>query len=114
MDQAEEGKFVTPLIERRHYRRAKLVTQVKCDALGREDILLTRDVSLGGIFVVAKSPYPINHEVALSFRLKASDPAIECRCKVVYALDGVGMGLQFLDLSEETRTVVKKFVDEIL
>ena len=114
MDEGEDRKFVTPIIEKRHHRRAKLVAQVKCEALGREDVLLTRDISVGGVFLAAKTPLPIDHEVSLSFRLKASDHAIVCRGRVVYAIEGLGMGIQFLGLNEEARQIVQKFVDEAL
>jgi hypothetical protein len=105
-------EYVTPEIEKRQHRRAELVTQVRCDALGREDLMLTRDVSVGGMFVTAKDPFPSDSDVALSFRLRAGDPPIASRGKVVYSLPGMGMGITFVDLSEEARQTLQKFVDE--
>ncbi len=109
----EKGrKYITPQIEKRRHRRAKLVTQVRCEALGRKEILLTDAVSVGGLFISTKNPYPPESEVALSLHLKPTAPAISCRGKVLYAIKGLGMGVQFLDLSEESRQAVQKFVDE--
>ena len=109
----EEGReYITPEIEKRQHRRAKLVTQVQCEALGRESIMVTRDVSVGGMFVSTKNPFPQDCEVALSFRLRAADSPLSCRGKIVYAIPGMGMGIEFAGLSEEARQVLQKFVDE--
>lgn len=112
---AEEGReYLRPEIERRQYRRVKLVTQVKCEPLSRDDLLLTRDVSAGGLFIRTKSPLPVNSEVTLSFRLGPQAPAINCQGKVVNSLPNLGMGIQFLDLNEESRLALQNFVDESL
>lgn len=109
----QEGReYITPQIEKRLHRRAKLVTQVQCETLGREDLLLTRDVSVGGMFVGAKVPYPSDSEVRLTFRLRPADPPISSRGKVVYAIQGIGMGIMFVDLDEPARQALQKFVDE--
>lgn len=81
-------------------------------SLGRERILVTRDVSAGGVFVSTTSPFPSGLEVALLFHLKPTDSPISCRGRVVYALEGLGMGIVFVDLNEESRCRVQKFVDE--
>lgn len=109
----EEGReHLTPEIEKRQHRRARLVTQVQCEALGRESIMVTRNVSVGGMFVSTKNPFPQDCDVALSFRLRAADSPLSCRGKIVYAIPGMGMGIEFAGLSEEARQVLQKFVDE--
>lgn len=108
----QEGQdYVSPEIEKRQHRRAKLVTQLRCEALGQEELLVSRDISVGGMFVTAKEPFPQDSEVVLGFRLTSRDPLIACRGKVVYAIRGLGMGIMFLDLSEDTRQAIQKFVD---
>jgi hypothetical protein len=109
----EGREYITPEIEKRQHRRAQLLTQVQCAALGRADLMLTRDVSVGGMFVTAKNPFPADSEVALSFRLRAGDPPISSQGKVVYSVQGMGMGITFVDLSEATRQALQKFVDEV-
>jgi hypothetical protein len=109
----EEGReYITPEIEKRQHRRARLVTQVICETLGRESIMVTRDVSVGGMFVSTKNPFPQDCEVALSFRLRAADAPLSCRGKIVYAIAGMGMGIEFAGLSEQGRQALQKFVDE--
>jgi PilZ domain-containing protein len=108
-----EGRdFITPKIEKRQHRRAKLVTQIRCEALGREELHVTRDISVGGLFVSSNEPFPQDSEVSVFFHLRPSDPAISCQGKVVYSLKGLGMGVQFTDLSDADRLSLQKFVDE--
>ena len=99
-------------VERRQYRRVKLITQVQCEALERNEVMVTRDVSAGGMFVTSRFPFPLDSEVSLTFRLHPKGPPIVCRAKVRFSQSGVGMGIQFLDLSAGMREVLQKFVDE--
>lgn len=110
----EVRPYITPEIEKRRHRRTQLVTQVRCDALSREELLLTRDVSVGGMFVTAKDPFPPESDVVLSFTLRGGDAPLTARGKVVYSLRGMGMGIAFVDLSEEARQALQKFVDEAI
>jgi c-di-GMP-binding flagellar brake protein YcgR len=112
MDQETSAPLATPGIEKRQHRRVKLITQLRCEASGREEVFVTRDISVGGMFVTTRNPFPQDEELAVSFRLHASAPLVSCRGKVMYALPGSGMGIMFLDLSEEHRQAVQKFVDE--
>lgn len=110
----DEGReYVKPEIDKRQHRRARLVTQITCAALGREELLLSRDISVGGMFVTSKDPFPQDSEVAVAFRLHPQDSLISCRGKVAYAIAGVGMGVMFSDLEETTHQSLQKFVDAV-
>lgn len=108
----ENQELTKAEFDKRKYRRAKLVTQVKCEAVGREDIAVTRDVSVGGMFLNDPSPFPKDSVVALAFRLSPTDPLLTCQGQVVYSLRGVGMGIMFTQVSEEIRQALDKFVNE--
>ncbi|HEV2352376.1 MAG TPA: PilZ domain-containing protein [Terriglobia bacterium] len=110
---ADEGReYITPEIDKRRQRRAQLITEVKCEALNRDEFLVTRDVSAGGLFVSTKNPLPLKSEVRVAFSLATGSAAISCRGRVVYSMQGLGMGIQFADLSEDGRSALEKFVDE--
>ncbi len=98
--------------DKRKFRRAKLITQVKCEALGREDVAVTRDVSAGGMFLNDQNPFPKNSTVTLFFRLSPTEPLLSCKGEVVYSLKGVGMGIAFTEIAEEIRLALEKFVNE--
>jgi uncharacterized protein (TIGR02266 family) len=108
----ETVELQKPGIEKREHRRARLVTQVRCEALGREEMLLTRDVSVGGLFVSTKDPFPMGSEIAVALQLASGAKPLSTRGKVVYSLKGLGMGIQFAELSEDARVTLQKFVDE--
>ena len=109
----DEGReFVTPEIDKRQQRRAKLVAQVNCDALSRNEVLVTRDISPGGLFISTKTPLPLDSIVRLTFSLGIGHPNTLCSGKVVYSQQGQGMGIQFEELSVDDRRALEKFVDE--
>ena len=110
---SDEPQLIQPEVERRQYRRVKLVAQVQCAALGRNEILVTRDISVGGMFINAKFPVPVDSELSLTFRLNPTDPPIACHGKVMFSRVGMGMGIQFLDLGAETEAALQKFVDAV-
>lgn len=99
-------------IERRKYRRVRLITQVQCVALGREDQLVMRDISPGGILIATQTPYPADSEVDVSFSLPPTERRVSCRGRVSYAIEGCCMGVEFGELSEESCQALKTFVDE--
>ena len=98
--------------ERREYRRVRLITQVQCAALGRKDALVTRDVSLGGLPIGTKKPYPANAEIDVSFSLPFAASHIFCRGQVSYTIEGRCLGVRFLEMSEESHLALKQFVAE--
>ncbi len=112
---AEEApQYVKPQIERRQYRRASIVTQVRCETLGRDELLVTRDISVGGLFLRSPKPLPSGVEVKLAFRLHADEPPLSCGGTVVNSIAGRGMGIEFRELDGATTLALQKFVDEAL
>ena len=99
-------------IEKRKYRRAALITHVKCEALGREDIAVSRDVSVGGMFLNMTDPYPKGSAVLLAFRLTPTEPLLNCQGEVVYSLKGIGMGTMFTQVADDVRQALDRFVAE--
>jgi hypothetical protein len=105
-------EFITPEIDKRRQRRARLITEVKCEALQRDEFLVTRDVSAGGLFVSTNNPLPVASAVRVVFSLAAGTPPLACNGRVVTSMQGMGMGIEFSSLAEEQRKSLEKFVDE--
>ena len=108
--EVETSESLEAEAEKRKYRRTKLITQVKCEALGREDLAVARDVSVGGMFLTDPNPFPAKSGVSLAFRLDPTGPLLACRGEVVYAISGVGMGVKYTEISEQVRQAIEKFV----
>jgi hypothetical protein len=70
------------------------------------------DVSETGLFVDARSPLPDGARVTFSFFLSNSpwDQPITGEGKVVWRQEGVGMGVDFVALTDVDRTKLKLFV----
>lgn len=101
----------SPEIEKRKYRRAKVITQVKCDALDRDIVMVTRDISLGGMFISDVNPLPPGSEISLAFRLSPTEPLLTGKAKVAYTIREAGMGVMFTEISDNVRQALKQFVD---
>jgi protein-tyrosine kinase len=101
------GAYITSESEKRKYPRLPIATQVQCKTPSRDELLLTREISAGGLFLKCEDPMPKDSEVTLSFCLASGGLAIQCRGRVVYSVVGVGMGVQFLDLGEESRRAIQ-------
>jgi len=97
-----------PGTERRQNRRVKFVAEVVCEALGRDDVFLSRDISAGGVFLTTEEPLPADSHVLVSFPLGPDGPMVSCSGQVVYSESGVGMGIQFFDAGGELKLAIKK------
>ena len=75
--------------------------------------MVTRDVSVGGMFINVGMPLPVGSQLSLTFRLSPTEPSISCRGKVVFSSVGLGMGVSFLDLSPEGKLALERFVDRV-
>lgn len=108
----EDPQVVKTEIERRRYRRVKLAAQVHCEALERREVMVTRDITVEGMFLNAKFPLPTDSELSLTFQLDPAAPPITCTAKVVFSRVGLGMGIKFLDLKPEAFETLQRFVVE--
>ena len=109
----EDPQLIKVEVERRQYRRVKLVTQVRCEAPECNEVRVTRDLSVGGMFFNVRFPLPIGSEMSITFRLYPTEPAITCRARVTFSRVGVGMGIQFQNLSTNAQQTIQKFLDEV-
>jgi molecular chaperone DnaK len=73
------------------------------------------DVSVGGMFVRTRDPRPIGTMIYLQFTLKDGIRLIEALGKVVRVVSGgdePGMGIEFVNLDEDSREMVEAIVRE--
>lgn len=93
--------------ERRTFRRVPCEGEVALRCAGREYILAACDVSEGGLRASPAEGIDAPAEGSLDFSLV---PAA-CRCRVVYSTQGEGVGIEFLELSEESHLALRQFVE---
>jgi uncharacterized protein (TIGR02266 family) len=101
--------------DRRRAARAPLDLWVEEEKGNELYFRRTGNVSLGGIYFEQTIPHALGTAVRLRFSLPGNTALIEAQAEIVNtptSKDGLGMGLQFRDLSEDATRALTKFLDE--
>lgn len=95
---------------RKNLRRQILVLKVKGEDQKGAFFGYCKTVSRGGMFITSVNPRRLGEEFDITFMLTGDDLEIKCRCVVVwvreydaYNRQEPGMGIKFVDLSEEIK-----------
>jgi len=83
--------------ETRQFSRAPLAAQV--EYAGGTQIDFSRNISVGGMFIETKKPVAAGTRLKMRFNLDDDGPIIIVNGEVRYAVEKIGMGVRFLDLS---------------
>jgi len=108
--------------ERREYQRINLITKVTHLRGDFFHYYYSRDLSLGGIFLETREPFPAGATVMLEFPLPGISHRVTCQGKVVRVTLPVenapglvpGMGIQFTELDEETQGMLAEFIANMI
>lgn len=82
----------------------------------------SRDISLGGMFVITDNPAPLNSTIGLRIVLIDAFEAISIQCRVVHIMSGEvaermgcqpGMGVQFESFDDDDRERFYRYIDEL-
>lgn len=70
---------------------------------GRSEDIVVRppDISARGMFINTATHFPEGAVLKLRFRLSRTNFEVHTRCEVRYCLPGVGIGVQFMEISPE-------------
>ena len=107
-DQTGPALDMNVQIENRRHKRDNAAFDVRCESFGLDEIFVSRDVSAGGIFLKAPNPLVSGSTVELTFAISPEGPDIQCQGRVVYSLPGVGMGIQFLDVTGQVEVAINR------
>jgi len=102
--------------QQRRYPRASLRTELWIGQDGiftRTDEFL-RDLSAGGAFVETHQVFHVGEILNLRFKMPAITNMVTCTAIVRNMQLGGGLGVEFLDLSRESRRYVEEFVERAL
>lgn len=96
--------------ERRASRRKSYVcgVEVKPEGGGRFTARIN-DLSVNGVFIESMASFSAGTNLHLKFRIDNSQ--IEALGEVRYCMSQVGMGVRFLDLRSEYRSVIENFIE---
>ncbi len=91
-------------MESRHTCISEL--QVVYEGFGRHVEVRAPDISTQGMFINTPQVFPEGTVLKIRFRLGHGGKMIQTRGEVRYCLPGVGVGVEFIDVSEEVRAAV--------
>ena len=102
----EEDESLEGPEERRRYDRSRLIIDVFVDGNDATGVASTKDISVGGFYLNTRANLP--EGVVLLVRIPFREgKQIVANAEVVYSDPGRGVGLRFLELSEESRALIE-------
>ena len=97
--------------ERRRHNRSRLIVDVFFNGQDATGVASTKDISLGGLYMNTHAEVPEGE--ALMIRIPLGDEQIVCSAEVVYRNPGLGLGVRFIDLSDEARAVLQREIWDV-
>lgn len=95
---------IDDLDERRVHDRSRLIVDVFFDGQDATGVASTKDISLGGLYMNTKADVPDGEQ--LMVRIPLGTQEIVCSAEVVYRNPGLGLGVRFIDLSDDARAIL--------
>lgn len=76
---------------------------------GSENIAIhPTDLSTRGMFIHMSRSFPIGSVLKIRFRLRHVDFLLDIRAEVRHCIDGVGVGVEFIQLPREARWAIEQ------
>lgn len=97
--------------ERRRYKRVIYFTEVEWGVYGAKFDGKISDISEGGAYIDTISPCPEGTEITMKFKLPNEHQLI-IKGMVKTSYPGMGMGIEFINLSDDDRQQLENFVKE--
>ena len=92
--------------ERRSHDRSRLIVDVFFDGKDVTGVASTKDISPGGLYMNTQAAIPQGAILIVRIPFRP-DATVVCRAEVIYSEPGRGLGLRFIDLSDEGRAVLE-------
>jgi len=80
---------------------------------GHSEDIVTRppDISTRGMFINTTRTFPEGAVLNVRFRLALSGAEVHSRAEVRYCLPGVGVGVEFIDISDESVQAIEREIE---
>jgi hypothetical protein len=80
---------------------------------GHSEEISTRspDLSIRGMFINTTRTFPEGAVLTVQFQLAGSHEEITTRCEVRYCLPGIGVGVEFVDISPEAVRAIEREIE---
>ncbi len=88
--------------ERCHFREDILIDEVPC---------ASSDISENGLYVCMMQP--LEKDRIIDVTIPSKGKKITVKARVLYSHPGIGMGLIFIDLNDEQRSMIRELIKRI-
>jgi len=101
-------------LKRRTVRRCPLVASAEVIDLATDTKLSVRvsELGLGGCYIDTLNPFPDGTLVQL--KILRDDGVFDANAKVVYVQQGFGMGIAFTEMAPASRSLLEKWIAELI
>ena len=108
-------KMLTPSKPARQHARLRYPPHLSVRYEGRDvDIRLSSpDISAKGMFINSPSRLPEGAVLKVTFLLPRRNVMVVARCEVRFCLPGVGVGVEFIDISPETEHDIEQEIESL-
>jgi len=91
-------------------QRVNSVRDITMSYEGRDEIIVAKppNLSRGGMFINTGQSFPEGAVLNLRFELLRTGARIETRCEVRYCQPTIGVGVEFIGLSEEAARAIEQ------
>lgn len=93
----------------RKYERSTFLTEILLESASGKREARISDVSEGGCFVDTIVVVRPGEEVSLTGKLDSGEQ-LNVKGRVAYVMDGFGFGVEFTDLSDDSRQAINKIL----
>src|SRR5258707_9033809 len=100
-----------PLRLRNRMRRYRDLT-IAYEGHAEEIPIRVPDLSSTGMFINTTRSYPEGSVLKVRFVLERTGLEVQARTEVRYCLPGVGVGIEFVDISPESRSAIEKELND--
>jgi hypothetical protein len=99
----------------REYERYSYLRDLAIRYEGQTEKITVRapDISPHGMFVNTCQHFPEGAILQISFLLPQTGTRVKSRCEVRYALPGVGVGVEFMDISPADQRAIRNEIKRI-
>ena len=101
-----------PGMDRREAHRPRFFAEVEIEMGDTRTQLRTQDISLEGMLLETEAPFEPGEEFKARVRLKG-EPPLEAECVVKRLVPGIGMGVEFLEMTTGDRVRLRKLVEAL-
>jgi c-di-GMP-binding flagellar brake protein YcgR len=95
--------------ERRRYKRVSFFTEVEWGVYGAKFEGKISDLSVGGAYIDTLSPCPEGSEITMRFQLP-NGKQLMLKGVVKTSFAGMGMGIEFINLTDADRKALEEFI----